>query len=80
VEESAAAAESLNQQAARLVDAVSVFVLSPEGRSDVAQQRTIGVKSPSHAKAVTSRLAPARVASPRPAGAATTKSPEWASF
>jgi methyl-accepting chemotaxis protein len=50
VEESAAAAESLNQQAARLVSAVSVFDLGTGGHAGAADHRAPGIKAASGAR------------------------------
>ena len=78
VEQSAAAAESLNQQAARLVEAVSVFKLSQgETRQVIAQAkasaRTVAALKPVAAKPVVRPVAPVAAmapATPKPQAAA----------
>ena len=77
VEESAAAAESLNHQTQQLVQAVAVFQLGqssgvssagpsrpPAPRSPILPQRRSGVAAPAPAKAMLSRPAAPRVAAP----------------
>jgi methyl-accepting chemotaxis protein len=70
VEESAAAAESLNQQAARLVEAVSVFTLSQGAtRQVIAQAKATSkavVASPSARTALKPTVKPALKVAPRP--------------
>jgi methyl-accepting chemotaxis protein len=77
VEESAAAAESLNQQAARLVSAVSVFDLGTGGHAEAADHRAPGVKAASGARAAATKPA---TASRTPAATATDKAAQWTSF
>ena len=83
VEESAAAAESLSQQAARLVEAVSVFTL--DGREQDPGRPGPGAAKPRPAAVVA--VAPGRMArkvaqprvQPRPQPAAA-EMDEWAAF
>jgi methyl-accepting chemotaxis protein len=74
VEESAAAAESLNHQASRLVQAVSVFKLGGETRA--TPKAAAPVAKPKSAAGRPAAKPPARAASPK-GGPATD---EWASF
>jgi methyl-accepting chemotaxis protein len=76
VEESAAAAESLKQQAARLVEAVSIFVTADDDKPAIAARpvarQGAGRPDPGHRKTATAALPTVRV----PAAA----DAEWASF
>jgi hypothetical protein len=86
VEQSAAAAESLNQQAARLVEAVSVFTLiQGETRTAIAQaQATSKVRSrvlPSPEAAMpAARKSPPPAAKPHDKGPTAADNDGWETF
>ena len=92
VEESAAAAESLKQQALNLVQAVAVFKLAQYGPGRGAalapalrSQSVVDQRGPAQAKSIvrsTLKTEPSKhlAASPSPAAAAKSGTDDWASF